>query len=441
MSNRLEELKDAMASVAQENDRIADSFKIETKDDSDGYGSVGVVVSPEQRDAYAANLGKMREIKALIELEEESKGLARWMNEPATESVADAVATAIARGVPVQQLPRQLKSIGEMFLDSNEYKALVDNGSYDMKSPWMFEGSDISNQGGHLWREQKDIYTASAPAATTRGFGTTQFDPIVMQGMRTPRVRDLFPAVATTANLIDFYRVSGFTNAASVVPERVGANNAFALKPQSALTFALGQAPVRTIAHYEVAHRNVLADEPQLQSLINTELLYGLRLHEDYQILSGAGTSEDLVGILNSGISTQAKGSDTAPDAIRKAMTKVVLAYFEPTGVVLHPTDWETIEILKDTTGQYITAGSVSVGAVKTLWTMPVVATPAIAQGTALVGAFGLGAQLYDREIGSVRIAEQHSDFFVRNAITILAEERLALAVKRPESFCKVTGL
>jgi hypothetical protein len=40
---------------------------------------------------------------------------------------------------------------------------------------------------------------------------------------------------------------------------------------------------------------------------------------------------------------------------------------------------------------------------------------------------------------GNIRVSEQHSDFFVRNAIAILAEERLALAVKRPESFVEVS--
>jgi len=117
----------------------------------------------------------------------------------------------------------------------------------------------------------------------------------------------------------------------------------------------------------------------------------------------------------------------------------VFLAYYEPTGVVVHPFDWEAIELIKDSQNRYIVTGSVAVGADKTLWRMPVVDTPAIPQKTALVGAFGLGAQLYDREQANIRIAEQHSDFFTRNAVAILAEERLALAVKRPESFAKVT--
>jgi HK97 family phage major capsid protein len=68
-----------------------------------------------------------------------------------------------------------------------------------------------------------------------------------------------------------------------------------------------------------------------------------------------------------------------------------------------------------------------------------VVETAAIAEGTFLTGAFGLGATLYDRQQANVRIAEQHADFFVRNAMAILAEERLGLACKRPESFVRGT--
>ena len=81
---------------------------------------------------------------------------------------------------------------------------------------------------------------------------------------------------------------------------------------------------------------------------------------------------------------------------------------------------------------------SVSMGAEARLWRLPMVATPAIDEGYALVGSFGIGATLYDRQEGNIRVAEQHSDFFVRNAVAILAEERLALAVKRPESFVEV---
>jgi HK97 family phage major capsid protein len=277
--------------------------------------------------------------------------------------------------------------------------------------------------------------------------------------MRTKRVRDLFPVRTTTAAVIEYFRQIGFTsvaapgvtadtystnNSASSVAQRAG--DTFGLKPQSAFKFEGHQAPVRTLAHWEAAHRNVLADEPQLRSIIDNELMYGLRLLEDNQILNGDGTGENLLGVLATpGIQEYAWSDgvggatpDTKADAIRRAATLAFLAYYEPTGIVLHPNDWEDIELTKDLQGQYLVAVSVAMGGEPRVWRMPVVDTPAIPEGTALVGAFGTGAQLYDREQASIRISEQHSDFFVRNAIVVLAEQRLALAVKRPEAFVAI---
>lgn len=289
---------------------------------------------------------------------------------------------------------------------------------------------------------------------------------MVPRAMRTARVRDLFPVAQTDANLIDYFRVIGFgtsrldlTSGARPVRERTAADgvsaptgtstDVFGLKPKSNLTFESAQAPVRLIAHYEVAHRNVLADEPQLQATINNELLYGLRLEEDTQILSGSGTGEDLLGILNTpniqayqqanNGATPAVATESKADALRRAATKAALAYYSPTGYVLHPYDWEDIELTKTTQGAYILATNVAVGAQTQAWRQPVVETPAMPQGTFLTGAWGLGAQLYDRAQANIRIADQHADFFIRNAVAILAEQRLALAVKRPESFVKGT--
>ncbi|HEX5780472.1 MAG TPA: phage major capsid protein, partial [Solirubrobacteraceae bacterium] len=222
-------------------------------------------------------------------------------------------------------------------------------------------------------------------------------------------------------------------------------NVVFGLKSQSTLTFTLAAAPVRTIAHFEVAHRNVLADEPQLRATIDNELMYGLRLAEDAQLINGDGTGENLLGILNTpGIQAYTQGTapnttETKVDAMRRAATRVILAYYEATGFVIHPYDWEDVELTKDSTGQYVLVTNVAIGAEQRVWRQPVVDTPAMPEGTFVTGAWGLGAQLYDREQGNIRIAEQHADFFIRNAVAILAEERLAFAVKRPESFVKGT--
>lgn len=443
---RIQELHEHLATKQAEMDTISASFKTEEKSD-EGDGGVGLVVSSEKMDAFRKALGEATEIKELIQLEEGNAGIKAFGDQPDRVSVA-ALAAALAEGKSLgggaMQMPRGPRTIAKSFVESKEFQELVDSGAYTMRDAFHYEGPDFVKGIDRREVEQKDVYTASVATTPTRGFGTVEWDPIVPRAHRTWRVRDLFPARPTTANLIDFFRVRGFTNNASVVAERSG--GAFGLKPQSTLTFDVQAAPVRTIAHYEAAHRNVLADAPQLQSIIESELMYGLQLQEDYQILSGTGTGEDLLGILNTPfIQTYTQGASNPPaspqgaDAIRRAATLAFLAFYEPTGIVLHPYDWEEIELLKDSQNRYIVAGSVSMGADQMLWRMPVVQTPAIAQHTALVGAFGIAAQLYDREQSNIRIAEQHADFFLRNAIAILAEERLALAVKRPEAFVAVT--
>ena len=56
---------------------------------------------------------------------------------------------------------------------------------------------------------------------------------------------------------------------------------------------------------------------------------------------------------------------------------------------------------------------------------------------TFLCGAFQLGAQVHDRQQAQVTVATENEDDFVNNLVTILAEERLALSVYRPEAFVK----
>ena len=434
------EMKRRLSDLVAENDRIAASFSMEEK---------GVAVSPEAARDYRANLAQMREIKGLLDASDGTDEMRQYLTGASGGSVAAATAAAVA-AAQRPETKALLRSLGAMFTESDEFKTLLRSGGGNMPTPWEIEGVDITKFG----YGQKDVFNAGYEGSWTvqPGLGGVQFDPMVPRQTRTYRVRDLFPVATTSTNLIDYFRVLGFgtdrldlDSGASVVPDRD--NSAFGLKPQSSLRFETAQAPVRTIAHYEVAHRNVLDDVPQMRSTIDNELLYGLRLAEDNQILNGTGTGEDLLGIYATpGIQTHTQasvGGDTQADAVRRALTKVALAYYEPTGLVIHPYDWEDIELTKTTgnasSGQYVITQNVAVGAEKRLWSVPVVDSPATPEKSFLVGAFGLGAQLYDRQSANIRVAEQHADFFIRNAVVILAEERLALAVKRPESFVKGT--
>lgn len=436
-TSRVKELQGLLAEKVAATKALSDAIRIE-----DGV----MVIEQAHRDEFAKNMTDIKELQGMISDLKGLESVTDWSATPQSESVAAEAAAAAATAVVNELSSQEIKSLGELFMESDEFKALNGGRSgVNMPAPFQVKGN-FANYN------TKDVYSG-LPSGTPGSFGRVQRDALVDIPRRRSRVRDLFPARSTTAAVVEYFRVTGYvdgllggvTNAASMVPERDG--NAFGLKPHTNLQFVGEQAPVRTIAHWEAAHRNVLADEPQLRAIIDNELLYGLRLAEDFQILQGTGTGEDLLGILNNPLIQQYAWSsgatvpvdDTKGDAIRRAATLAFLAYYEPTGVVLHPNDWEDIELNKDVNGQYLMAVSMQQGAEARLWRMPVVDTPAMPEGKALVGAFGTAAQLYDREGASIRISENHEDFFVRNAIVILAEERLALAVKRPEAFVEVT--
>lgn len=418
-NSHLRELKTALRDTLSENDAIVEHAEANRED-----GGPDIQVEGKHLQGFRANLSKARELREQIEALEGQKEMQDW----ASASDEPEVVAEAKEAFP--------GSVGQGFVDSDEFKYL--NGGQNgltMHVPYNVKG-DL----GGMW-QRKDVYT-TLPSGTPSQFGTPQRDPIVERAHRAARVRDLFNVQQTSTNLVEYFRVTGFTNNSATTSERSGSPETFTSYPQSTLTIAGSQAPVRNIGHYEVAHRNVLADEPAMRGIVDNELLYGLRLTEDDQILNGNGSGTNLTGITQtSGISTQALGSDTRIDAMRKAITKIALAYYEATGVVVHPNDLEGIELEKDGDNRHMLAASVALGSDARIWRLPVVETAAITEGTALMGSFGIGATLYDRMEGSIRVSENHSDFFVRNAIAILAEERIALAVKRPESFCTVTGI
>ena len=125
---------------------------------------------------------------------------------------------------------------------------------------------------------------------------------------------------------------------------------------------------------------------------------------------------------------------DTKIDAVRRAITLSQLAHYPVDGVVLNPQDWEDIELAKGDDDHYIWV-SVTDGGETRLWRVPVVITTAIEAGDFLTGAFSLGAALWDMGSASIRVAEQHKDWFQRNMVAILAEMDMVLTNYRPESF------
>lgn len=244
-------------------------------------------------------------------------------------------------------------------------------------------------------------------------------------------IRDLIAPGKTQSPAIFWVQQTGFTNKAAVVPENT-------TKPYSEIEFATKITPVTTIAHMFKASKQILDDFSQLQSLVDAEMRYGLKFVEEQEILFGDGSGAHLHGIIPQASKYKSEFSvekQNGIDDLRLAMLQSQLARFPASGHVLHFIDWAKIELTKDSLGRYILANPASLTG-PTLWGLPVVATETAAfKGKFLTGAFNAGAQLFDREETNVVISTENADDFEKNMISIRCEERLALAVKRPEAF------
>lgn len=319
----------------------------------------------------------------------------------------------------------EAKSLGQHFIDSEKAKSMLADGS--------------SHKGSaRVSIETKNITSATSTLGTnvsaSNSLVVADRQPIVGLPNRTLRVRDLITPGQTSSSNIEYPAETGFTNAAAPVAE----GN---LKPKSDITFELRSAPVRTIAHYFKASRQILDDAVGLASYIDGRARYGLQFVEEAQILYGNGSGANLNGIMPQASAYAAPSGvtvtgETPIDRLRLAILQATLALYPASGIVLNDTDWARIELTKDTQGRYI-IGSPQGQIAATLWGLPVATTLAMAVNDFLVGAFQLGAQLFDRMAIEVLVSSENEDDFIRNLLTIRAEERLALAVYRPAAFVK----
>lgn len=323
----------------------------------------------------------------------------------------------LARATEFEQAAKSSKSLGSQFVADEQVKNFLATDTRRGKVALMLKATITS------------VATDTAGAAGD-ALVATRIPGIIAPNQRRMTVRDLLTPGTMDGNSMEFVRETGFNNNAGMVAEG-------AAKPQSDIKLDLISTSAKVIAHTAKASRQILDDVAQLQSYIDGRLRYGLAFKEETQLLSGDGTGQNLLGIIPQATAFSAAfapASETAIDKIRLAMLQAALAEYPATGTVMHPTDWARIELTKDSQGRYI-IGNPQGTTAPTLWNLPVVATQAISVDKFLTGAFQLGAQVFDRWAARVEIATENEDDFVKNLLTMLCEERLALAVYRPESF------
>jgi HK97 family phage major capsid protein len=326
---------------------------------------------------------------------------------------------------------REVKTIGSIFTSSSAYKKAQERGLNSVDSVEI---------------ERKDITSAAASAG---GLIDNYRNPEIYKNPDRPMyVRELLNKQPVSDSAVEIMRELVFTNEAGPQFDNDATpKNQLVSKKKSNITFEKVVVPVRTIAHYIIASRQVLADAPRLRNYIDGRLVSGLQLEMDAQVLYGDGLTENFTGLFTdaaiSDVGEIATGTtaDKLPgamiDHIRKAITECQkFNYTNVNGLIVSPEDWAAIETAKGSDGHYIWA-SVVMGGEQKIWRVPVIVTNALVTGDFILGDWRMGATLYERESISVRASESHAELFVKNGVAILGEERACLGIELPKAFCK----
>jgi HK97 family phage major capsid protein len=283
---------------------------------------------------------------------------------------------------------------------------------------------------------------------TVFGNALTSIDTNIQLGVRRRlTIEDLLGSESLSGTALTYFVENALVEGGF---ELVGENGQ---KPQlhfgepTAVTEALSK-----IAGFIKESDELVEDLPFLKSAIDGRLLYQLNLFIEDQLLNGSGAAGNLRGLLNRvGIQTEVRGStaagDNAQDTIFRAITKTEIGSGLPAdGIVINPADYQTLRLSKDANGQYFGGGFFSgqygnggIMEQPPLWGLRTVLTPAIAAGTVLVGAFGQAGSVVSK--GGIRVEATNTEGndFTNNRLTIRAERRMALAVRRPAAFVKTT--
>ena len=352
----------------------------------------------------------------------ETRELLEAQAEKMTE-ITDRLLDMEQNGVKNKSDESETINLGKSFVESDQFKDL---------------------QSGRTGRAKIEVKTAIinatgqnqplVPADRRAGFHTTP--------NRMLTIRDILPSSPTSSNLIEFVRENTFTNNAG--PQVGGSPEAFenVTKPESAITFTLVSQAVTTLAHFIPASKQVLDDSVQLQSFINGRLMYGLKLKEETQLLLGDNANGELNGLHTqaTAYTVQSPQLTNEIDIVREMIKQSQVAEYQPDAIIMNPQDWYDVDVRKvgSSDDRYVVGNPQDVTTPR-LWGLPIVVTNSLTSGQVMVGAFALGAEIFDRQLASVEVSLEDSTNFQKNMCTIRAEERLSLVVYRTESIIKAT--
>lgn len=336
------------------------------------------------------------QIKAANEAEALMKGLEKPFEEKADKEVEE------------KAMPRTL---GDNFVEAIKKQTI--GKKFDLNVPAFKAATD----------------TQTSPAGAV-DFATT-FDKTVVEAARIPLVvRDLFGAENISGSTL-VYLVEGALQGAPAVTAEGAEKPQIHFADPTPKTVSLSK-----IACHIKESDEYINDYPFLASAINGRLLYELGLVEQNKLVTDLLATS---GIQTGTYAANATASDIADEILHAAMDVQNSSGFAADAILINPADWYTLRVGKDGDYRYYGGGYFGGQNVQNLWGINVCVSSAVAAGPIVVGAYKTCASVVQNGGVSVEAVNTNEDDFVKNLMTIRAEERLALAVRRPAGFKKLT--
>jgi len=342
----------------------------------------------------------------------------------------------------------ELKTMGELLINTPDFKAwrnqIAPEGK-EMRAYKFGRSPDIKPADVGLGDLSFKDLVMSVPVTAGGALVRRDYGPWPVDlPLRQPSIRDVITILQTGSNQVEFVRVNSLTRAAKIVPEATSATDDLALKPKASASLEVIQTGVKTIAVIMQATRTILADAPQLQSLMTNFMRTDIDLELEEEIIAGPGGANHFDGLENTPNLTPqpfvADAEDTTGGLLtttRKARTAALITgRARSTAFLLNPFDWETIDLARGAQGQFYFGGPMQMGQ-KMLWGLPVIESEVIPQGTGYTGDLKQ-LVVWDRQDPTVYMTDSNRDHFERNIIDILYEGRWAFGVLRPPAVVKI---
>ena len=373
--------------------------------------------------------------KALEEAKESLKAAIASGDKETIDAASEAVKSAQATLDAAEAAEGLIKSFGTSGDGEKKEGKVITLGDYALKNldlTAMRAGAAKSAGTGFGFKTYTDAQTSQQILQTSTDVVDTAIRDLV--------VRNLFGSEHITGNALKYFILGAREDNSAPAPGTVSEGGA---KPQFHVVESSATVTLQKIAGWFYETDELLEDNAFLKSAIDARGLFELDARIEAHLVS------TLLGTSGLGTATYTHGGKCTADDVFKAMMTIKKdSGLNADTVLLNPADWQDIRLAKDEVKQYYGSGPFygpygngGLNLNPGLWGLNVAVTPNVTSGTVVVGAFKQGGSVITKANAGARIEVVTGDHDDRthNRVTVIVEERIGLAVRRPAAFVKIT--